>query len=66
MVVYKAAMTDEQLANAQAILAKGVEETRIGDRMVRYDLKALQKQVDNELLARAQVSRYRKVTFNRV
>jgi len=59
-------MTDEQLQAAQDILAKGIEETRIGDRMVRYDLDALQKQVDNELLKRAQVSSYRKVTFNRV
>ena len=59
-------MTDAELANAQGILAKGIEEARTGDKMVRYNLEAMRKQVEDELLKRAQVSRYRKVTFNRV
>ncbi len=58
-------MSEEQYLAALAILAKGVEETRIGDRMVRYDLASLQRQVNEYELTKRGGSQYRKVTMTR-
>ncbi len=57
------AMTDQELADAQAILAKGQDRVQIGDRVVSYDLEALRRSVNDELRRRRGGSQYRKVTF---